>query len=90
MFQVVPQAPQASETERPQHLRGRLLWRDDLNWYSVDDLLESGRLLRPLSQSLQTEFGYYLIYRESLQADPLFQRLQEWLTGAFDNRDRQG
>ncbi len=55
-----------------------------LGWrYLVDDLIASGRLLRPLQQSLRTEFGYYLICRDGLQTDPLIERLQAWLTDAF-------
>ena len=32
----------------------------------VDDLITSGRLQRPLEQSLRTEFGYYLLLRDNL------------------------
>jgi len=56
-----------------------------LGWrYLVDDLISAGRLVRPLQQSLQTEFGYYFICRESLQDDPIIQRLKHWLLKAFD------
>src|SRR5210317_402365 len=51
-----------------------------LGWrYLVDELIAEGRLLRPLQQSLRTEFGYYLISRENLLDDPVILRLQNWL-----------
>ena len=54
----------------------------------VDDLIEAGRLVRPLEQSLQTEFGYYFICRENLQQDPIILRLQDWLLRAFADASR--
>jgi DNA-binding transcriptional LysR family regulator len=55
-----------------------------LGWrYLVDELIAEGRLLRPLQQSLRTEFGYYLISRENLLDDPVILRLQNWLTGTL-------
>jgi DNA-binding transcriptional LysR family regulator len=55
-----------------------------LGWrYLVDDLISAGRLVRPLQQSLQTEFGYYFICREHLQDEPTVQRLRHWLLRAF-------
>jgi DNA-binding transcriptional LysR family regulator len=59
-----------------------------LGWrYLVDDLIAAGRLLRPLQQSLRTEFGYYLICRENLRTDPLFLGLQDWLMAGFGAAD---
>jgi DNA-binding transcriptional LysR family regulator len=56
-----------------------------LGWRGlVDDLISAGRLVRPLEQSLQTEFGYYFICRENLQDDPTILRLKHWLLSAFD------
>ncbi len=56
-----------------------------LGWrYLVDDLLAAGRLLRPLPQSLMTDLGYYLIYRDSLEQDPLVTQFREWLLDQFD------
>jgi len=46
-------------------------------------LISAGRLVRPLQQSLQTEFGYYFICRENLRDDPTIQRLKHWLLKAF-------
>jgi LysR family glycine cleavage system transcriptional activator len=55
-----------------------------LGWHClVDDLIATGRLVRPLNQSLQTEFGYYFICRESLREDPLILQLQKWLLQSF-------
>ena len=55
-----------------------------LGWrYLVDDLLAAGRLLRPLEQSLRTEFGYYLIYRPHLERDASVARFRDWLLQAF-------
>lgn len=59
-----------------------------LGWrHLVDDLIAAGRLVRPLTQSLRTEFGYYLIYRDNLQDDSLLLRLRDWLTDTFGNND---
>jgi DNA-binding transcriptional LysR family regulator len=59
-----------------------------LGWrYLTDDLIAAGRLLRPLQQSLRTEFGYYLICRENLRTDTLFQALQGWLMAGFPAAD---
>ena len=56
-----------------------------LGWrYLVDDLLDAGRLLRPLEQSLCTEFGYYLIYRPHLERDDSVARFRDWLLQAFE------
>ncbi len=56
-----------------------------LGWrYLVDDLLEQGRLLRPIEQSLTTDFGYYLIFPDSLQGDEILQQFQTWLCGHFE------
>ena len=55
-----------------------------LGWHClVDDLIATGRLVRPLNQSLQTEFGYYFICRENLREDPLILQLQKWLLQSF-------
>ena len=55
-----------------------------LGWHClVDDLIAAGRLVRPLNQSLQTEFGYYFICRENLREDPIVQQLQKWLLLSF-------
>ncbi len=56
-----------------------------LGWrYLVDDLITSGQLLRPVEQSITTEFGYYLIYREGLfdQSGPRI--LRDWLLAQFN------
>jgi len=55
-----------------------------LGWgYLVDELIAADRLLRPLQQSLRTEFGYYLICRENLLDDPVILRLQNWMTSTL-------
>ena len=46
-------------------------------------LVATGRLVRPLEQSLQTEFGYYFICRENLREDPIILQLQKWLSQSF-------
>ena len=59
-----------------------------LGWrYLVDDLIAAGRLVRPVEQSLKTEFGYYLISRDNLQNDPGVTRFREWLTRQFGVAD---
>ncbi|MDH3388663.1 MAG: LysR substrate-binding domain-containing protein [Gammaproteobacteria bacterium] len=56
-----------------------------LGWrHLVDDLIRQGRLLRPVEQSLRTDFGYYLIYRDNLQHDEIVLRFGRWLTQQFD------
>ena len=58
-----------------------------LGWrYLVDDLIEQGRLLRPVEQSLVTEFGYYLLCRDGQQQDENVVRLRDWLVREFDAR----
>ena len=58
-----------------------------LGWrYLVDDLIAAGKLLRPIEQSLQTEFGYYFICRENLQQDSLVLRVADWLQQSFAER----
>ncbi len=49
----------------------------------IDDYLADGRLVRPVDDSLATEFGYYLIYPESLADDAVLMQLQSWLASAF-------
>ena len=49
----------------------------------IDDYLADGRLIRPIEASLATDFGYYLIYPESLADDAVLAQLQSWLTSAF-------
>ena len=49
----------------------------------IDDYLADGRLVRPIETSLATDFGYYLIYPESLADDAVLAQLQSWLTSAF-------
>ena len=56
-----------------------------LGWrHLVDDLLAQGRLLRPVEQSLVTEFGYYLLYRDGQQQDSNVMRLRNWLLTQFE------
>ena len=59
-----------------------------LGWaYLVDDLLAAGKLVRPIEQSLRTEFGYYLLCRESEREQVPVQRLSEWLLSGFAEID---
>ena len=59
-----------------------------LGWrYLVDDLVSRGRLTRPIPQSLTTEFGYYLAWRDSLDKDPALVRFRDWLSQAFGEGD---
>ncbi len=55
-----------------------------LGWrYLVDDLVAAGRLVRPVAQSLRTEFGYYLISRDDPDDAPAAARLRDWLRRQF-------
>ncbi|MCP4390022.1 MAG: LysR family transcriptional regulator [Gammaproteobacteria bacterium] len=59
-----------------------------LGWrYLVDDLIEQGRLIRPLTESMQTEFGYYLLRRDNLQQDEIVNRFRSWLLRQFAGGD---
>ncbi len=49
----------------------------------VDGLIEHGRLLRPVEQSLTTDLGYYLICRENPHEDELVAFFCDWLTKNF-------
>ena len=55
-----------------------------LGWrYLVDDLIAQGRLVRPIEQSLKTDFGYYFICRDNLQNDANVIRFRNWLKQQF-------
>ncbi|MGD2173220.1 MAG: LysR substrate-binding domain-containing protein [Gammaproteobacteria bacterium] len=55
-----------------------------LGWgHLVDDLLAAHRLLRPVEQSLVSDFGYYLIYRENTGEDEAVADFRDWLCGHF-------
>ena len=57
-----------------------------LGWrYLVDDLLAEGKLQRPLKQSLKTDYGYYLVWRESAAESTTSKRFRDWLTARFGN-----
>lgn len=56
-----------------------------LGWrYLVDDLIAQQRLVRPIAQSLQTDLGYYFIFRDNLQNDEIIVSFKDWLTQHFD------
>jgi len=56
-----------------------------LGWrHLVNDLLAQGKLVRPFEKSIKTEFGYYLLYRDSLHQDLLVARFREWLLNLFN------
>ncbi len=51
-----------------------------LGWrYLVDDLIKQGRLIRPVTESMKTEFGYYLLCRDNLLQDGIVNRFRNWL-----------
>ena len=49
----------------------------------MDDLIAQGRLVRPVEESLVTDFGYYLLCRDNLQQDETINRLRNWLSQQF-------
>ena len=56
-----------------------------LGWrYLVDDLIAQVRLVRPIEQSLKTDFGYYFICRDNLQNDANVIRFLGWLKQQFE------
>ena len=55
-----------------------------LGWrYLVDDLLAKNQLVRPIEQSLKTDFGYYCICRDNLENDTNVIRFRNWLKQQF-------
>ncbi len=55
-----------------------------LGWrYLVDDLLAKNLLVRPIEQSLKTDFGYYCICRDNLENDTNVIRFRNWLKQQF-------
>jgi DNA-binding transcriptional LysR family regulator len=55
-----------------------------LGWrYLVDDLLAKNLLVRPIEQSLKTDFGYYCICRDNLENDANVIRFRNWLKQQF-------
>ncbi len=55
-----------------------------LGWrHLVDDLIDQGKLVRPIEQALRTEFGYYLLYRDDLAGDKVAARFCDWLGAQF-------
>jgi LysR family glycine cleavage system transcriptional activator len=56
-----------------------------LGWqHLVNDLLDQGRLLRPFEESIKTEFGYYLLYRDSLHQEATQVKFRDWLLQLFN------
>ena len=45
--------------------------------------LDQGRLIRPIAESLKTEFGYYLLCRDNLQQDRIVNHFRNWLLRLF-------
>jgi LysR family glycine cleavage system transcriptional activator len=55
-----------------------------LGWnFLVDELLDSGTLVRPVEQSLSTEFGYYLVVNERYSEEPSVIEFRQWLLSTF-------
>ena len=55
-----------------------------LGWnYLVDELLDRGKLVRPIEQSLTTSFGYYLIVNERYIDEPSVVQFRQWLMARF-------
>ena len=59
-----------------------------LGWrHLVDDLVRRGDLVRPVRQSLVTEFGYYLLCREIAPSDDRVDQLGDRACDAGDRAD---
>jgi len=55
-----------------------------LGWnFLVDKLLQNGKLVRPIEQSLTTSFGYYLIINERYSEEPSVVQFRQWLMATF-------
>jgi LysR family glycine cleavage system transcriptional activator len=50
----------------------------------VEDLLESGRLVKPFDINLVNEFAYYVVYPESHIKNPAVRAFKEWLLSLVD------
>ena len=55
-----------------------------LGWrYLIDDMVKRGQLIRPLDQSLQTDYGYHLIWREPQLESGVAAQFRNWVTAQF-------
>jgi len=50
----------------------------------VQDLLESGRLIKPFDVSLVNEYAYYVVYPESHLKNPAVRAFKDWLLSLVD------
>jgi LysR family glycine cleavage system transcriptional activator len=50
----------------------------------VEDLLESGRLVKPFDVTLVNEFAYYVVYPEAHLKNPAVRAFKEWLLNLVD------
>jgi LysR family glycine cleavage system transcriptional activator len=50
----------------------------------VEDLLESGRLVKPFDINLVNEFAYYVVYPESHIKNPAVRAFKDWLLSLVD------
>jgi LysR family glycine cleavage system transcriptional activator len=50
----------------------------------VEDLLESGRLVKPFDVTLVNEFAYYVVYPEAHLKNPAVRAFKDWLLGLVD------
>ena len=50
----------------------------------VEDLLESGRLVKPFDVTLVNEFAYYVVYPESHMKNPAVRAFKDWLLSLVD------
>lgn len=69
--------------EAARHSQGVALGWDHL----VDELLATGKLVRPIQQSMTTEFGYYLIVNERYSDDASVIRFKQWLLAGFQRHE---
>ncbi len=50
----------------------------------VEDLLESGRLVKPFDLTLENEFAYYVVYPEAHLKNPTLRAFKDWLLSLVD------
>jgi LysR family glycine cleavage system transcriptional activator len=50
----------------------------------VEDILESGRLVKPFDVTLVNEFAYYVVYPEAHLKNPAVRAFKEWLLNLVD------
>ena len=58
-----------------------------LGWrHLVDDELEAGTLVRPVTRSVTTRYAYYVVWPFNEELSPIARRFRDWLLGECDKQ----